>query len=84
MNTLMYSLTGFLTGYIVEKKGKRGDWVKANVFPVPDTTFSVFGETEGAIMEYRVCAVNDGGPGKPTKATPPHEVRDPVCKYFNV
>ena len=33
------------------------------------------------MVEFRVMAVNDGGPGKPSKTTPPHTVRDQICKY---
>ena len=32
-------------------------------------------------MEFRVSAVNDGGPGKPSKATPPHTVKDQICEW---
>jgi len=70
-----------LTGYIIEKKEKRGDWTPCNNFPVRDTKFAVMGLREGTVLEFRVKAVNDGGEGKPSKPTAPHTVRDPVCKY---
>lgn len=35
---------------------------------------------EGQVVEFRVKAVNDGGEGKPSKPTAPHEVRDAICK----
>ncbi len=71
-----------LSGYIVEKKPKgRGEWQKANAFPCPDLTYTVINLAEGSEMEFRVMAVNDGGPGKPSKPTPPHVVRDPICKF---
>ena len=35
---------------------------------------------EGTEVEFRVMAINDGGAGKPSKATPKHTVRDPICK----
>jgi len=69
-----------LLGYIVEKKEKRGEWTPVNGFPVNDTKFSVMNLREGQIVEFRVKAVNDGGEGKPSKPTAPHEVRDAVCK----
>ena len=68
-------------GYIVEKKPKSGEWVPCNNFPVKDTNFTVMGLKEGQVLEFRVKAVNDGGEGKPSKATEPHKVRDQVCKY---
>ena len=31
-------------------------------------------------MEFRVSAINDGGAGKPSKATSPLVVKDPTCE----
>ena len=77
-----------LSGYIVEKKGRRGgEWTKANAFPVEGTEYTCINLPEGAVYEFRVVAVNDAGPGKPSKPTEAHTVRDPVCKsklYVNV
>lgn len=73
-----------ISGYQVEKKGKRGDWTKANIKPVDDTTYTVSGLPEGAELEFRVAAVNDAGPGKPSKTTGKHIVRDPVCKCWTI
>ncbi|XP_069132541.1 twitchin-like isoform X9 [Argopecten irradians] len=67
-----------IKGYIVEKKPKGGEWIQVNNFPVKDTQFSVMNLQEGQEVEFRVMAVNDGGAGKPSKATPPHLVRDQV------
>ncbi|KAK3103159.1 hypothetical protein FSP39_016894 [Pinctada imbricata] len=67
-----------IKGYIVEKKPKSGEWVPCNNFPVKDTNFTVMGLKEGQVLEFRVKAVNDGGEGKPSKATEPHKVRDQV------
>ncbi|XP_059156398.1 twitchin-like isoform X4 [Physella acuta] len=67
-----------IKGYLIEKKEKGKDWTKACVFPIPETSFSVLKLNEGSEYEFRVTAVNDGGPGKPSKATPKHVVRDPI------
>ncbi|XP_052707844.1 twitchin-like isoform X13 [Crassostrea angulata] len=67
-----------ISGYVVEKRSRGGDWVPVNSFPVKDTNFTVMGLQEGTVVEFRVAAVNDGGPGKFSKATPPHQVRDQV------
>lgn len=72
----------YLAGYVVEKRSRGGDWVPVNSFPVKDTNFTVMGLQEGTVVEFRVAAVNDGGPGKFSKATPPHLVMDQVCKYI--
>lgn len=71
-----------VSGYIVEKKPRRGgDWTKANSFPVEGQEYTCINLPEGAVYEFRVVAVNDAGPGKPSKPTEPHTVRDPVCTY---
>ncbi|CAG5133824.1 unnamed protein product, partial [Candidula unifasciata] len=67
-----------IKGYIIEKKEKGKEWTKASTFPVPEMTYCVTTLKEGSEYEFRVMAVNDGGPGKPSKATPKHIVRDPV------
>ncbi|ESO03551.1 hypothetical protein HELRODRAFT_191869 [Helobdella robusta] len=69
-----------IEGYIIEKcpaKG-RGDWTPVNSTPTAGTTFTVPNLTEGSEWEFRVVAVNDAGPGKPSKSTGPHRVRDQV------
>ncbi|KAL8579176.1 hypothetical protein ACOMHN_010760 [Nucella lapillus] len=67
-----------IKGYLVEKRERNKDWTKASVYPVPEKTFTVLNLKEGSIVEFRVSAVNDGGPGKPSKTTPPHTVRDQI------
>ena len=69
-------------GYIVEKMPARGhgNWTPVNMTPVKETTFKVPNLIEDSEWEFRVVAVNDAGPGKPSKTTGPHKVRDPVCK----
>lgn len=60
-----------ITGYIVEKRERGGEWVKANNYPTPNTSFTVQDLREGGRYEFRVSAVNEAGPGKPSKATEP-------------
>jgi len=69
-------------GYEVQKlpvKG-HGDWTPVNAKPISGTTFTVPNLIEGSEFEFRVVAINDAGPGKPSKSTGPHKVRDPICK----
>lgn len=80
-NDQLYILSGiFFKGYLIEKRLPRGEWRKATGSLVPGTEATVTGIEEGQTYEFRVSAVNDAGPGKPSKATGPHLVRDPVCK----
>jgi len=68
-------------GYEVQKlpvKG-HGDWTPVNTKPISGTTFTVPNLIEGSEFEFRVVAINDAGPGKPSKSTGPHKVRDPIC-----
>lgn len=60
-----------ITGYIVEKRERGGEWVKANNYPTPNTTFTVQDLREGGRYEFRVTAVNEAGPGKPSRPTEP-------------
>ncbi|XP_055331451.1 twitchin-like isoform X3 [Paramacrobiotus metropolitanus] len=54
-----------ITGYIVEKRdAPDGKWVKAHVGPVTDNKFTVTGLQENKPYEFRVCAVNEAGPGE--------------------
>lgn len=64
----------------MEKKPKGGDWVPINNYPVKEPKYSVLGLKEGQVLEFRVCAVNQGGQGKPSRPTKQHTVKDPVCK----
>lgn len=59
-----------ITGYIVEKKDKFGQWEKAVEVPAHKTTATVPDLIEGQGYEFRVRAVNAAGPGDPSDATP--------------
>lgn len=59
-----------ITGYIVEKKDKYGQWEKAIEVPATQTKATVPDLTEGQPYEFRVRAVNAAGPGEPSDATP--------------
>lgn len=73
-------------GYIIEKMPAKGhgNWTPVNITPVKETTFKVPNLIEDSEWEFRVVAVNDAGPGKPSKTTGPHKVRDPVCKNSRI
>lgn len=58
-------------GYYVERRERGGEWLKVNNYPTPNTTFTVQDLHEGSRYEFRVSAVNEAGPGKPSKPTEP-------------
>jgi len=64
----------------VTKGRSSGNWSPVNTSPVSGNTYTVPNLAENSEWEFRVVAVNDAGPGKPSKSTGPHKVRDPVCK----
>ena len=64
-----------ITGYIVEKKDKYGDWEKAAEAPAGQTTATAKDLIEGTAYEFRVRAVNAAGPGEPSDATQPITVK---------
>ncbi|CAH8634151.1 unnamed protein product [Dicrocoelium dendriticum] len=67
-----------IKGYLVEKRTPKGEWRKATNNIVPNPTVKLTNVDEGQTYEFRVSAVNDAGPGKPSSATAPHTVKDPV------
>lgn len=58
-------------GYYVERRERGGEWLKVNNYPTPNTTFTIQDLHEGSKYEFRVIAVNEAGPGKPSKPTEP-------------
>ena len=55
-----------ITGYIIEKKDKWGDWEKAVEVAPDKLTATVPGLIEGQPYQFRVKAVNKAGPGEPS------------------
>ncbi|CAH1785273.1 unnamed protein product [Owenia fusiformis] len=60
-----------LEKYIIEKKEKGGDWVKANEVPAGQQNARVKHLDEGKEYEFRVIAVNKGGNSLPSNASKP-------------
>ncbi|GLH11531.1 Titin, partial [Gryllus bimaculatus] len=56
-----------ITGYYVEKRERGGEWIKVNNYPTPNTSFTVQDLREGNRYEFRAIAINEAGPGKPSK-----------------
>ncbi|XP_077990140.1 twitchin-like isoform X3 [Glandiceps talaboti] len=57
-----------ITGYVIEKKEPGKDWTEAVSVPAKDTNATVPKLDEGKEYEFRVRAVNESGPGKPSAA----------------
>ncbi|XP_076593460.1 myomesin-3 [Chaetodon auriga] len=66
-------------GYYVEKYDVgQGEWVHCNVHIQKMCHYPVFGLKEGTLYQFRVCAVNKAGAGRPSKATEPVLTADPL------
>ncbi|XP_071479592.1 twitchin-like [Diadema antillarum] len=67
-------------GYLVEKRKENGDWSSASRATIKDTSFTAFKLTEGTSYEFRVKAVNEAGPGKPSEPSEAITARPPPVK----
>lgn len=56
----------------------RGEWMRCNVHVQKTCRYPVFGLKEGSLYQFRVCAVNKVGVGRPSKATDPIRTVDPL------
>uniref|UniRef100_A0A3Q1HUN7 Myomesin 3 n=1 Tax=Anabas testudineus TaxID=64144 RepID=A0A3Q1HUN7_ANATE len=66
-------------GYYVERRDlDKGEWVCCNVHIQKMCHYPVFGLKEGTLYQFRVCAVNKAGAGRPSKATNPVLTVDPL------
>ncbi|KAM4600603.1 myomesin-3 [Polymixia lowei] len=66
-------------GYYVERYDiGEGQWVRCNEAVQRACHFPVFGLKEGTMYQFRVCAVNKAGAGRPSKATEPVLTADPL------
>lgn len=55
--------------------------LQVNHYPTPNTQYNVTGLTEGNRYEFRVVAVNEAGPGKPSKPSNSITAKVPKCEY---
>lgn len=60
-----------ITGYLIEKKDKYGQWDKALEVPSCMCKATIPDLTNGQTYEFRVSAINAAGPGEPSDATAP-------------
>ena len=70
-----------IIGYYVERRQAYSNrWVKVNREPLRDTMFKITDLTEEEEYEFRVCAENEAGVGKPSETTGTFVARDPFTK----
>ncbi|KAF4532834.1 hypothetical protein B566_EDAN018931 [Ephemera danica] len=60
-----------IKSYIIEKRTRYGPWEKAAEVPGNQTKGTAPNLTEGEEYEFRVIAVNKGGPGEPSEPSKP-------------
>lgn len=74
-----------ITGYIIEYKEKFGkEWVEGKKIEGDVTKGTIDGLKEGQQYEFRIRAVNKGGPGEPSDATKPIIAKSRFVKPFIV
>lgn len=56
----------------------QGEWVRCNMHIQKMCHYPVFGLKEGSLYQFRVCAVNKAGVGRPSKASEPVCTADPL------
>lgn len=56
-------------------------WKQCNRRDVEETKFTVEDLKEGGEYEFRVKAVNEAGPSRPSATVGPIVVKDQTCKY---
>ena len=64
----------------MEKKVGKGEWVKALPNLVSGTEAVIPNLPFGSSVEFRVAAVNDGGPGDFSRATQPQLIKDKTSR----
>lgn len=56
------------------------EWTPCNSFPTKTTEYTASNLIEGHTYELRVKAVNEAGPGVPSKPTKPQKAEPPISK----
>lgn len=78
---LLNRLNTFLSSYFfcqLRYDVSQGEWVRCNMRIQKMCHYPVFGLKEGSLYQFRVCAVNKAGVGRPSKASEPVCTVDPL------
>ncbi|CAM4765861.1 unnamed protein product [Rotaria magnacalcarata] len=68
-----------VTGYNIEMREKgRNNWTPCNTIPVRGKEYTASNLREGRSYEFRVAAVNEAGPGAPSKPTQSQKAEVPI------
>ncbi|XP_033640975.1 twitchin-like isoform X1 [Asterias rubens] len=68
-----------VTGYVVEYRPTDSNkWSPANSYPTKEESYTVPGLAEGQEYQFRVIALNEAGPGKPSRATESVVAKAPI------
>ena len=75
-----------IKGYIIEKKSLlEPTWHRVNRVPIADTSATVEDVIEDEEYEFRVMAVNEAGPSRPSDVTsPPVKIEDPPSQLREI
>ncbi len=60
-----------IIGYYIERREIGFEWTRVNSYPCPTLTYTCPGLRDGGRYEFRIIAVNDAGPGAPSKPSEP-------------
>ena len=70
-----------IVGYLVESREEgSSEWTPCNSYPTKMTEYTASNVVEGVSYEFRVRAVNEAGPGAPSKASAPRKAEPPISK----
>lgn len=75
---LFFISPSFLSHLFSRYDVSQGEWVRCNEHIQKMCHYPVFGLKEGSLYQFRVCAVNTAGVGRPSKATDPIRTADPL------
>ena len=65
----------------MERRDRGDEWIKCNTYLVPGTSHTVSHLSEGGRYEFRVLAVNDAGPGAPSRPSESVTCGVMICEW---
>ena len=65
------------------KPKSSSNWTSCNNFPTRSTEYTATGLIEGEEYEFRVRAVNEAGPGQPSRPTKAQKAEPHICNLIH-